>query len=292
LPQFFPTGPHLAVEAEETRLKFGRTHDNINWACGRCHTGRRPQFAAGMATWNSVEYSDAIRGSCYSQLTCTHCHNPHRSMGPRWSLTPDQDDALCLKCHGSLASAEQRRKHTHHAGGSEGARCMHCHMPRINEGVEDVVRTHMIYSPTRADMIEANHPNACNLCHTQKPIEWTLKYLKEWYGGRYDEGKIAANYRERDKAATWGWLHSDNPSVRLVAVEALTRGRDSQALPLLLEALDDPYLLTRQFAYKGLQDMLKVRLGDFGYRFYMTKEERRKPLAELRQILISVPHSD
>ena len=26
---------------------------------------------------------------------------------------------------------------------------MNCHMPRINEGLQDVVRTHMIYSPNR-----------------------------------------------------------------------------------------------------------------------------------------------
>ena len=58
---------------------------------------------------------------------------------------------------------------------------MNCHMPRLNEGMQDVVRTHMIYSPTRADMIEAGHPNACNLCHLDQPMGWSAQKLNEWY---------------------------------------------------------------------------------------------------------------
>ena len=53
---------------------------------------------------------------------------------------------------------------------------------------------------------------------------------------------------------------------------------------MLFGALDDPYLVNRQFAYKGLQEMLNLRPSDFaGYRFYMTSEERRKPLTTPRE---------
>ena len=281
-PKFFPASPHLRVQTAEGAPDFGRSHDNVNWACGRCHTGPRSSFAAGMSTWNSVEYADAMRGSCYSKLRCIDCHNPHQPIGPRWSLSADRDDGLCLRCHEQFQPAQARLRHTHHAEGSEGARCMNCHMPRINEGIEDVVRTHMIYSPTRRDMLEAGHPNACNLCHADQPIDWTLRHLKEWYGTSYDEGQIAANYPQRGEAVGKVWLKSANASVRLVAAEAMTRKRDFAALPELLGTLDDPYLVNRQFAYKGLEEMLKVRLPDFGYRFYQTKSERQKPLAELR----------
>jgi predicted CXXCH cytochrome family protein len=243
-----------------------------------------------MSTWNSVEYSDAMRGSCYSKLRCIDCHSPHQALGSRWTPKPDQDDAVCLKCHSNYEPASKRQAHTHHAAGSEGARCMNCHMPRINEGIQDVVRTHMIYSPTRADMIEANHPNACNLCHTDRPIDWTLGHLKEWYGKSYSDQKITSAYRDRTKSVGVGWLESENPSVRLVAVEAMTRNRDMKMLPRLLDALDDPHLLNRQFAYKGLQEMLKLRPEDFaGYRFSMTPEERRNPLAELRTKVLNTP---
>jgi predicted CXXCH cytochrome family protein len=282
LPRFFPHSPQLYVEGGPDKLEDGRTHDNVNWACGRCHIGGRPTFAAGMSTWNSVEYSDAMRGSCYSKLRCIDCHNPHQALGPKWAPPPERDDAVCLKCHEPLKPAEARLAHTHHPAGSEGARCLNCHMPRINEGLQDVVRTHMIYSPTRADMIEANHPNACNLCHTDRPIDWTLARLKEWYGRTYDESRIAAHYPERAGPVGLGWLKSDEPAVRLVAAAALARSRDKAALPALLEALDDPYLLNRQFAARDLEPALGVRLTDFGYRFFQDREERRPALAKLR----------
>jgi hypothetical protein len=282
-PRFFPASPHLHVEAKSPEaLDFGRGHANVNWACGRCHTGTRPTFAAGMSTWNSVEYDDAMRGSCYSKLRCIDCHNPHEGIGPRWAHSADSDDAKCLKCHDKFRPAKERLEHTHHPAGSEGARCMSCHMPRINEGLQDMVRTHMIYSPTRADMIQAGHPNACNLCHTDRPIDWALRYLKEWYGASYDEKQIAANYPDRGAPVGVGWLRSRNPAVRLVATAALARARDVKALPQLLDALDDSHLVNRQFADQGLHEMLNLRLADFGYRFYMTSQERRRPLAALR----------
>src|SRR5205823_3225297 len=79
LPHFFPRSPHLLVEGSSPP-ETGRSHANVNWACGRCHVGTRPTFAAGMSTWNSVEYTDAMKGSCYSQLKCIDCHNPHRAI--------------------------------------------------------------------------------------------------------------------------------------------------------------------------------------------------------------------
>jgi predicted CXXCH cytochrome family protein len=285
-PRFFPSSPYLAVDAPAPPDP-GRTVANVNWACGRCHTGERPQFAAGMSTWNSVEYSDAMRGSCYSQLRCVDCHNPHRALGPRWAASADADDAVCLRCHQQFEPAPRRLAHTHHPAGSAGARCLNCHMPRLNEGLNDVVRTHMIYSPTRADMIQANQPNACNLCHTDRPIDWTLRSLREWYGRTYDERALAAHYSDRGGPAAVGWLKSDNPSVRLAAAAALTRAGDRRALPSLLACLDDPYLINRQFTAKGLQEMFGVRLADFGYRFYMTRDERKQPLTDLRRQLLS-----
>jgi predicted CXXCH cytochrome family protein len=235
-----------------------------------------------MSTWNSVEFSDAARGSCYSKMRCTTCHSPHRALGPKWTRTPDQDDAVCLKCHDRYRDQERRAAHTHHTPGSTGDRCLNCHMPRINEGLQDVVRTHMIYSPTRSDMIEANHPNACNLCHTDKPIDWTLNRLKGWYGKTYDEGKLAESYKNRAQSVALGWLKSENEAVRLVAADALARTRDRRVIPHLLQALDDPFLLNRQFAASGLEQRLGVQPADAGYRFFMTRQEREKPLAALR----------
>jgi predicted CXXCH cytochrome family protein len=287
-PAFFPASPYLSVEST-TAPEPGRTHDNLNWACGRCHTGSRPEFAAGMSTWNSVEYSDAMRGSCYSKMRCIDCHDPHKAIGPKWSPPPERDDAVCLKCHEQLRPAAARSAHTHHTAGSTGDRCLNCHMPRVNEGINDVVRTHMIYSPTRPDMIHANQPNACNLCHTDRPIDWALTSMKQWYDKSFDEEKIAANYPMRAEPAALGWLASPNESVRLVAADALARAKDRKAIPRLIDALDDPFLLNRQFTGKGLEEMVGVRLADSGYHFYQTRGERQIPLAEIRRKLAKPP---
>jgi hypothetical protein len=291
-PHFFPRSGYLHVETSADEIEFGRTHANVNWACGRCHSGTRPEFAAGIGTWNSIEYSDAAKGACYSQLTCIDCHNPHQTIGQKWSNTPDQDDARCLKCHQEYQSSQARQAHTHHPIDSAGSRCMNCHMSRINEGMQDVVRTHTIFSPSNSDMIKANHPNACNLCHTDRNIDWTLDYLEEWYQRRYPKGRIAANYPDREQPVAIGWITSENESLRLVAADALFRNDDRWAVEHLLDALDDPFLLNRQFARLGIEQMFGISLADFGYRFYMSPAERREPLQKIRESIVAKPNAD
>ena len=297
-PRFQPGSPHLMVEtamlspgtdATQTELTdktSGHSHSSLNWTCGRCHGGTRPQFAAGMSTWNSTEYTDAMRGGCYTELRCIDCHSPHEGIGPKWTLTADQNDALCLKCHQQFEPQDARQKHTHHPVGSEGSRCMNCHMPHLNEGLQDVVRTHMIFSPSHTEMIQTNQPNACNQCHTDKHIGWTTAHLEDWYGASFQERKIAASYPDATAPAVLNWLQNPSQAVRLVAVDSLTRRKDHTALPQLIDALDDPNLLNRQFARIGLEQMLDLKLSEFGYQFYMTPDERREPLQRLRNALL------
>ena len=286
-PVFHPHDPNLLVSSQQSEDFVHKSTDSLNWICSRCHVGPRPQLKAGMATWNSTEASDAFRGSCYSELTCIDCHPPHQAIGPEWTKTPEQDDASCLKCHSEYEPTAARQAHTHHMPGSEGSRCMNCHMPKMNEGLQDVVRTHMIFSPTNASMIESNQPNACNMCHTDKSIDWTVEHLDNWYEAKFDAEKLAKAYESSSQPAAVGWLNSKEEAVRLLAADTLIRQRDRNAVPELLKALDDHYLINRQFAYVGLKEMLGVDPEKFGYRFYMTPAERAKPLARFREAVLS-----
>ena len=54
----------------------------------------------------------------------------------------------------------------------------------------------------------------------------------------------------------------------------------------LIGALDDRYLINRQFASRGLEQMLGIKLEDFEYQFYMTADERKEPLKKLREAVI------
>jgi len=298
-PLFFPSSPDLFIEGTDSETVWGRNSHNLNWICGRCHSGSRPQYAGGMDTWNSTEYSDAIRGFCYagdnpehaslSPLRCVDCHDPHYTIGKKWTHSPASDDTRCLRCHESLRPSEARLEHTHHPTDSPGSRCMNCHMPRLNEGMQDVVRTHRIFNPTEPKMIEANQPNACNLCHLENGISWTLGHLKNWYGKSYAEDKIAASYGDLDASVGLGWLASAHPATRLVAADALARAGATWALPALVDSLDDSYLLNRQFTQRGLERMLDLQLEDFGYSFYMFEKERRGPLTRLRKEILKEP---
>ena len=164
---------------------------------------------------------------------------------------------------------------------------MNCHMPHLNEGLQNVVRTHMIFSPTNKKMFEEQQPNACNLCHTDQTLRWTLTHLNRWYPADLPVEALTAAVAQPEQPAAIGWLNSDKEAVRLVAADALARNKDTSALAHLINALDDPYLLNRQFARIGLEQMLDIQLVDFGYRFYMTADERQAPLQRLRDALLS-----
>ncbi len=299
LPYFFPVGRNLFSEGAD-RETLRQTDLNRNFACSRCHSAARPQYASGHHTWNSTEYAEAVRGACYESkpesghglqaLTCVKCHDPHKATGRTWARTPDQDDQSCLDCHQQFAAAASREAHTHHKVGSGGARCMNCHMPRINEGLQAMVRTHRIFNPTEKSMIEANQPNACNLCHLDKPIDWTIAKLQEWYGDdhEYDEGALVANYPNRRGGVGEGWLKSEHGATRLTAAAAFARQRDRAALPMLIESLAvEPKLINRQFAQKDLEAWLGVRLKERGYQFYMNPTERRAVVDHIKDELLS-----
>ncbi|MCA9176962.1 MAG: ammonia-forming cytochrome c nitrite reductase subunit c552 [Planctomycetales bacterium] len=291
-PQFFPHSEHLFAysDAPLEEVDGGRTHRNLSWACGRCHAGGRRLLAGGMATWNSTEFTDAMRGSCYSQMTCVDCHNPHEATGSQWTRTAAEDDQSCLRCHEKFQAPEALEAHTHHAPTSAGSHCMDCHMPRINEGLQDMVRTHMIFSPTQPQMLEANHPNACNQCHVDQSIDWTLDKLKQWYGREYDEAKIAKAYPDRSQSAAVGWTHSKDQSVRLIGIDSLSRAATAkESLAHLIDGLDDPYIINRQFTRVRIEKLLGIKLETLGYRYYMTEDERREPLKDVRAKLLEGP---
>jgi len=297
LPTFFPASAEVFVEGEDASHVWGRNSHNVNWVCSRCHAGGRKRYASGISTWNSTEYSDATRGSCYDantanqhgmeQLTCIRCHNPHQATGQQWSRTPEQDNESCVSCHEQFQTDETLAAHTHHAVGSTGSECMNCHMPRVNEGLQDVVRTHTIFSPTEPRMIEANQPNACNICHVEKPIDWTLTHLKDWYGADgYSQSELSANYPHRDGPVAAGWLESSHHATRLIGADALARAGANWAMNDLVDMLDDPYLINRQFTARGLDRMLEIDLRDHGYQFFMFSKERAGPIAKIRELLM------
>tara|TARA_B100000676_G_C17690599_1_gene636144 strand:+ start:167 stop:703 length:537 start_codon:yes stop_codon:yes gene_type:complete len=168
---------------------------------------------------------------------------------------------------------------------------MNCHMPRLNEGLQAMVRTHLIFTPTNPDMIESNEPNACNMCHADKPIDWTLDHLSEWYDAEFNDKSIDFSYKPREQPVAIGWLNHHREAVRLVGADSLVRSGATWALKDLAGALDDDFMVNRQFARIGIEKLTGRSLGATGYRFYMTRDERKAPLVRVRDELLKVQSS-
>jgi predicted CXXCH cytochrome family protein len=286
LPVSFPVGNNF--EILKTNDNPRRHFDKADWVCSRCHGGPVPasqHYPLGNRYWNSTEFTDAEKGACMTELTCMHCHDPHRGGGGEfWNLSGDQEDSLCLQCHSEFDDEMKISSHTHHKAQSPGSRCMNCHMPKITEGFHRTIRTHTIYSPNNVLMLSTLQPNACNLCHIKKSVHWTALHLEEWYGKELelarDEGEMA------HKPAGIAWLQSYLAPTMLVAANALADTDSKWALDELVKQLNYRWFYNRQHTQHSLERMLGVRLTKWGYQHYQQKAERRRHIASIRSAIL------
>lgn len=107
-------------------------------------------------------------------VTCSDCHESH-------SLELKvQGNGLCFQCH--KASVFDQTKHHKHLSGSEGSQCINCHMPKKNYMLVDPRRDHSFRIPLPELSQQLGVPNACNQCHTDKDLSWSVEHMKSWYG--------------------------------------------------------------------------------------------------------------
>ncbi|MBV9202049.1 MAG: hypothetical protein JOY83_20405, partial [Alphaproteobacteria bacterium] len=153
------------------------------------------------------------RSRCFREggATCVSCHNPHpgNTASNRKSLKFEPDsDQMCLQCHQALRDRPER--HTRHAPGTEGSRCVSCHMPRNMDAVLFLARSHQIDDIPDAEMVarfgESDSPNACLGCHRDKDTRWLTASMAAWgtRSGEYCDGcgLKEPGARPRKRAAT------------------------------------------------------------------------------------------
>ena len=141
-------------------------------------------FSDGTAHKNRMQGNDYVGSQMYAHgVTCFTCHDAHGTTNNASLRKPAQQ--LCLDCHGpkspSGPHALTLEQHTHHKADSAGSECIACHMPKIAQTIGDVnVRSHTFkfVSPAKTDSEKI--PNACNVCHTDKPTAWASDALKTW----------------------------------------------------------------------------------------------------------------
>lgn len=205
------------------------------------------------------EYNGLVRSPCFERgegrrkLTCVSCHAMHAG-DPAGQIDPRHAGArgngMCVQCHEDARST----RHSHHAPGSEGDQCVACHMPKTSYALFSGVRSHRIASPSTASDDPAEMPNACNLCHLDRPLAWTERMLGRWFGR--PTGRVAADRQTSPEGLVLALR--GNAAVRVVIADALAQEGARLATPPgfaapLLEVLArDPYAAVRFVAARGL----------------------------------------
>ncbi|MCL4225485.1 MAG: cytochrome c family protein [Myxococcales bacterium] len=260
---FAPVGPHVRRRADAPPLPPpGRGRDApalVNALCAQCHSTPSPRYPDGSAVRNSTEALDLAAGACAGAIACTDCHDPHtRGAG---AGAPDEPAhlAACTRCHAALADPAAAAAHGRHPPGA--ASCLDCHLPRLVTGVGAFVRSHRISSPGDPAMLAAGAPGACNLCHLDRSIRWTVDELRRGWGvALAPDAAWGRAYGDLDHPVGLAWLTRGAPPVRLAAAAAFARHGDRAALPALVAYLDDPVAHDRMWLLLAIEALLGRRL--------------------------------
>lgn len=229
------------------------------------HLADATRWPDGMSRSGGREYDALVATPCFQRgkMSCLSCHRLHRAGDdPRplgeWAVDQLESgmrgDAACLQCHESRLAEHE---HTRHEPGSTGGSCYNCHMPYTSYALLKAIRNHDVRGPTVAESLEAGRPNACNLCHLDKSLGWTARYLQEWYdvptpGLRPEEQEVSAavlwllrGYAGQRGLVAWhmGWPPAQQAS-----------GREWLAA-YLAQLLDDPYAAVRIMAARSLRSL-------------------------------------
>jgi predicted CXXCH cytochrome family protein len=225
-------------------------------------------WADGTVRVSSRDYTGMMESKCMQGgLGCTSCHSLHES-DPSMLVAAGKDgDGACTGCHAKIDAS-----HSHHRAGSEGAKCMSCHMPYTVYGLLKGIRNHRIDSPHVTGKTGGDErPNACNLCHVDRSLAWSAKYLADWY-----KQPVAPGLSDRPAAVEW-MLTGDAVQRAIAAWQFGWQGARAAAkvddlVPYLVAALDDPYAAVRYVAGHALKNLDPA--NEFDY--LAAPEERRR----------------
>lgn len=101
-------------------------------------------------------------------------------------------------------------------------------------------------------MLLSGEPNACNLCHLDRSLGWTLDQLAAEF--------VVDVQGERptfvDEPMGPLWLAQGSRAARIAAASAYAERREPAGVPHLVSALDDPIAYDRMRIYFALRDLL------------------------------------
>jgi hypothetical protein len=179
------------------------------------------------------------------------------------------DQAMCTQCHREPQYTTDVAQHTHHAPATAGSDCLNCHMPHNSYALFAAIRSHRIKAPSVVASVEHGTPNACNLCHLDKTLDWTAKALSKWYGHE----PVKMSDEQRTVAAGVLWMLKGNAAQRAIVAwnagwaPARKASGDGWLGPYLAKLLADPYGVVRYVAHRSLETATPAGGEEFSYDF-------------------------
>jgi predicted CXXCH cytochrome family protein len=222
-----------------------------------------PRFwANGSPRLSAYEYQGILRSACYTRgkvgerVNCLSCHTPH-SGDPKGMITEEnRGDAPCVKCHESLGVPAARAEHSKHADAAGAPRCYDCHMPKVVYGVMTFHPSHDISVPQPQLTATQGVPNACNQCHLDKSVNWTIAQTKRLWPARFKDNATSADAAfdlpEGPRALFMGDAVTRALAAYSLGGKGPAKPNAQWAAPYLLEAMGDNYPIVRFFAANGL----------------------------------------
>ena len=219
-------------------------------------------WANGSPRLTAYEYQGVLRSKCFSKgepgkrINCLTCHTMHDGDPAGQIRAENRTDKPCLQCHQQFGEQTALAKHTSHAAESSGSRCYNCHMPRVVYGIMTFHPTHDITVPDPQLTVSAGVPNACNLCHLDRGVNWSIEQAKKLWPVRFANAQMSSdeqfNLPEGPRA-----LFAGDALTRALAADLMGGGGPVKpdplwASPFLVEALTDKYPIVRFFAINGL----------------------------------------
>ncbi len=226
-------------------------------------------FPDGQILEEVYVYASFLQSKMYNNnVQCSDCHDVH-------SLKRVKDgNNLCLQCH--RADVYDSKDHHFHKQKGEkgdpvklsdgtvyevgsGAQCEQCHMPgRYYMGI-DYRPDHSIRVPRPDLSMVDKSPNACNRCHADKDVQWSIDYMTKWYGQtrkpHYGTAMAAAREGKPDTVDILVKIADDvllPVIVRATAVSMLISYPEEKSVQALERALADDESLIRHSAIRTL----------------------------------------
>jgi tetratricopeptide (TPR) repeat protein len=261
-------------------------------------------YPDGQVRDEDFEYAAFLGSRMHTNdVHCLDCHEPHSAK------TRLPGNWLCLRCHNGghpNAPVIQPVEHAHHkvrgfgADGQAidfdltsynprsitetGGECVNCHLPQTVYMQRHRRHDHGLTSPDPLLTRQFGIPNACNRCHLDKTVDWSVEWCDKWYGTRMDRPARArtqwiARARAGDTAARGPLVSllegNDSPYWKAVAARLLVRwARDPAVTAALLRSTAHPDPLVRVSAARALTPLMDLPDAPAGLRLRRLLEDQ------------------